>query len=555
MIFMAVNTSTLILFVLIYLACTFYVARLGYKKNSQTDGYMLAGRQVHPAIMALSYGAAFISTSAIIGFGGVAASLGMGLLWLVFMNIFFGIFIAFVVFGPRTRRMGLNLGSITYPEFIGKRFQSRFIQGFSGLLIAIFMPLYAASVLIGAGRFLETTLGINYNLALLIFTIIIASYVIKGGLLSVMYVDAMQGTLMLLGMAFLLVFTYSKLGGVVEAHQALTDMASLVPQALVDQGHRGWTAMPAFDSPIWWTMISTITLGVGIGVLAQPQLAVRFMTVKDDRSLKRAVLVGGPFILMMAGVAYVVGALSNVYFYRTTGMISLQVAGGNTDIIMPEFLNQAMPETFVALFMLSLLAAAMSTAAAQFHTMGTSIGHDFYQQGLMNGKSTGTAVHATKLGIAFTILVSVALAYILPVSIIARATAMFMGLCTSAFLPLYMGALFWKRTTRAGATASLVVGSISSLFWLIFVHAKEAVPLKICLAIFGKETLLTGTWPLVDPILVATPLAFLTLIVVSLMTVPPSAEFLKKAYRLRFEDEEEEMSEPVSHKATESTGV
>ncbi|KKG10059.1 sodium:solute symporter [Methanosarcina sp. 2.H.A.1B.4] len=552
---MAVNTSTLILFVLIYLVCTFYVARLGYKKNSQTDGYMLAGRQVHPAIMALSYGAAFISTSAIIGFGGVAASLGMGLLWLVFMNIFFGIFIAFVVFGPRTRRMGLNLGSITYPEFIGKRFQSRFIQGFSGLLIAVFMPLYAASVLIGAGRFLETTLGINYNLALLIFTIIIASYVIKGGLLSVMYVDAMQGTLMLLGMAFLLVFTYSKLGGVVGAHQALTDMASLVPQALVDQGHRGWTAMPAFNSPIWWTMISTITLGVGIGVLAQPQLAVRFMTVKDDRSLKRAVLVGGPFILMMAGVAYVVGALSNVYFYRTTGMISLQVAGGNTDIIMPEFLNQAMPETFVALFMLSLLAAAMSTAAAQFHTMGTSIGHDFYQQGLMNGKSTGTAVHATKLGIAFTILVSVALAYILPVSIIARATAMFMGLCTSAFLPLYMGALFWKRTTRAGATASLVVGSISSLFWLIFVHAKEAVPLKICLAIFGKETLLTGTWPLVDPILVATPLAFLTLIVVSLMTVPPSAEFLKKAYRLRFEDEEEEISETASHKAAESTGI
>jgi len=351
------------------------------------------------------------------------------------------------------------------------------------------------------------------------------------------------------------VFTYSKLGGVVGAHQALTDMATLVPQALVDQGHRGWTAMPAFNSPIWWTMVSTITLGVGIGVLAQPQLAVRFMTVKDDRSLKRAVLVGGPFILMMAGVAYVVGALSNVYFYRTTGMISLQVAGGNTDLIMPEFLNQAMPETFVALFMLSLLAAAMSTAAAQFHTMGTAIGYDFYQQGLMKGKSTSSTVHVTKLGIAFTILVSVALAYILPVSIIARATAMFMGLCTSAFLPLYMGALFWKRTTRAGATASLVVGSLSSLFWLVFVHAKEAVPLKICLAIFGKETLLSGTWPLVDPILVATPLSLLTLIVVSLMTVPPSAEFLKRAYRLRFEDEEEEISEPASHKAVESTGV
>ncbi|AKB48279.1 Sodium/proline symporter [Methanosarcina sp. Kolksee] len=553
---MAVSTSTLILLVVIYFTCTFYVARLGYKKNSQTDGYMLAGRRVPPAIMALSYGAAFISTSAIIGFGGVAASLGMGLLWLVFMNIFFGIFIAFVVFGPGTRRMGLNLGAITFPEFIGKRFQSRFIQAFSGLLIAVFMPIYAASVIIGAGRFLETTLGINYNFALLVFTVIIAFYVIKGGLLSVMYVDAMQATIMLIGMTFLLIFTYSKLGGVVEAHQALTNMANLVPQALADQGHRGWTAMPAFNSPIWWTMVSTIVMGVGIGALAQPQLAVRFMTVKDDRSLKRAVAVGGPFLLMMAGVAYVVGALSNVYFYKTTGKIALQVVpGGNTDLIIPAYLNHAMPSLFVAIFMLSLLSAAMSTAAAQFHTMGTAIGYDFYQNGLMKGKSSSSTVHVTKIGIVFTIVVAVILAYILPVSIIARATAMFMGLCTSAFLPLYIGALFWKRTTKAGATASLVIGSISSLFWLVFVHAKEAVPLGICQAIFGKETLLTGTWPLVDPIMIATPLSFLVLIVVSLMTPRFSPEFLKKAFRLRYEDEEEEASEATSHSAADSAGV
>jgi len=553
---MAVSTSTLILLVVIYFTCTFYVARLGYKKNSQTDGYMLAGRRVPPAIMALSYGAAFISTSAIIGFGGVAASLGMGLLWLVFMNIFFGIFIAFVVFGPGTRRMGLNLGAITFPEFIGKRFQSRFIQAFSGLLIAVFMPIYAASVIIGAGRFLETTLGLNYNFALLVFTVIIAFYVIKGGLLSVMYVDAMQATIMLVGMTFLLIYTYSKLGGAVEAHQALTNMANLVPQALADQGHRGWTAMPAFNSPIWWTMVSTIVMGVGIGALAQPQLAVRFMTVKDDRSLKRAVAVGGPFLLMMAGVAYVVGALSNVYFYKTTGKIALQVVpGGNTDLIIPAYLNHAMPALFVAIFMLSLLSAAMSTAAAQFHTMGTAIGYDFYQNGLMKGKSSSSTVHVTKIGIVFTIVVAVILAYILPVSIIARATAMFMGLCTSAFLPLYIGALFWKRTTKAGATASLVIGSISSLFWLVFVHAKEAVPLGICQAIFGKETLLTGTWPLVDPIMIATPLSFLVLIVVSLMTPRFSPEFLKKAFRLRYEDEEEEASEATSHSAADSAGV
>ncbi|WP_440956402.1 sodium:solute symporter family protein [Methanosarcina sp. Mfa9] len=552
---MAVDTSTLIILVLVYLASIFYLARLGYRQSSQTDGYMLAGRKVHPAIMALSYGAAFISTSAIIGFGGVAASLGMGLLWLVFMNIFFGIFIAFVVFGPKTRRMGLNLGAVTFPEFLGRRFQSRFIQGFSGLLIGLFMPLYAGSVLIGAARFLETTLGINYNFALLIFTIIIASYVIKGGLLSVMYVDAFQGTLMFIGMAFLLIFTYVKLGGVVGAHQTLTDMAPLVPQSLVDIGHQGWTAMPSLGSPLWWTMVSTLFLGVGIGVLAQPQLAVRFMTVKDDRSLKRAVLVGGPFILMMAGVAYVVGSLSNVYFYRTTGQIALEVVGGNTDLIMPAYLNSAMPELFVMFFMLSLLSAAMSTSGAQFHAMGTAIGHDFYQEGIKKGKSKDTTIHATRIGMAFSILFSVILAYILPISIIARATAMFMGLCTSAFLPIYMGALFWKRITREGALASLVVGTFGSLFWLVFVHAKEAVPLKICLAIFGKATLLSGTWTLVDPILVATPLAFLVAIVVSLATKPMPEKFLDKCYSLRPQDEDEDDFEHLAHTNADTASV
>ena len=129
---MAVSLSIIILFLVVYLGATFYVAYLGYKKNSRTEGYMLAGRGVHPAVMALSYGAAFISTSAIIGFGGVAASLGMGLLWLVFLNIFFGIFIAFVIFGPRTRRMGLNLGAITYPEFIGKRSSPNLFRPFPG---------------------------------------------------------------------------------------------------------------------------------------------------------------------------------------------------------------------------------------------------------------------------------------------------------------------------------------------------------------------------------------------------------------------------------------
>ena len=532
------NVPLLLAMVILYFGITFLLAWYGYKKTKTASDYMIAGRKTHPLIMAISYGATFISTSAIIGFGGMAATYGMSLLWLAFLNILVGIVIAFLVFGPKMRKMGKQLHATTFPEFIGKRFESRGLQSWTGLFIAVLMPLYAASVLIGSARFLETTLGLPYSTALIAFTVIVAVYVIVGGLLSVLYTDAFQGGVMFIGMAVLLVLTYIRLGGVVEAHTALTNMATLVPESLQAIGHQGWTMMPAFGSQLWWTIISSLVLGVGIGIIAQPQLAVRFMTVKDNKTLKRAVLAGGPFIFMMAGVAYIVGSLSNVYFFNEFGQIALEVAGGNIDSIIPAYINGAMPELFIIIFLLSLLSAAMSTAASQVHTMGTSVGYDLIQQGILKGKSNRTILF-TRIGMVITVIASVILAFALPGSIIARATSVFMGICTSALLPMYAGGLFWKKMTKAGAYASFFVGLIVSLFWYVFVHASEAVPFKICNLIFGVPTLLTGTWTFINPILIATPFAILAAILVSLKTQPPSEKLINQMFS---ESEEADVS-------------
>jgi SSS family solute:Na+ symporter len=70
---------------------------------------------------------------------------------------------------------------------------------------------------------------------------------------------------------------------------------------------------------------------------------------------------------------FTVGALSNVYFCNTTGKIALDAAGGNVDTIIPLFINGAMPDIFIVIFMLTLLAAAMSTLSALYHAMGTAL--------------------------------------------------------------------------------------------------------------------------------------------------------------------------------------
>ena len=114
--------------VVVYIMIIAFLGYLGFRHSRTAEGYLIAGRNTHPVIMALSYGSTFISTSAIIGFSGMAGKVGMSILWLVFLNIFVGIFLAFVVFGGPTRRMGHCLGAHTFPELLGKRYDSRFIQ-------------------------------------------------------------------------------------------------------------------------------------------------------------------------------------------------------------------------------------------------------------------------------------------------------------------------------------------------------------------------------------------------------------------------------------------
>ena len=90
------NTFTLGLIVIGYLLSLAYLGFLGYKKTTNTSDYLVGGRQMNPIVMALSYGATFISASAIVGFGGVAAAFGMGIQWLCFLNMFIGVVIAFI---------------------------------------------------------------------------------------------------------------------------------------------------------------------------------------------------------------------------------------------------------------------------------------------------------------------------------------------------------------------------------------------------------------------------------------------------------------------------
>ncbi|MEI6795466.1 MAG: sodium:solute symporter family protein [Methanomassiliicoccales archaeon] len=509
-----VDTAIFWVATIAYMAATFLLAWYGYRRTKTKEDYLLGGRAVKPWIIGLSYGATFISTSAIVGFGGTAAKLGMGLIWLTVLTIGVGVLIAFIVFGHPTRRLGQKLGALTFPDLMGKRFNSRFIRYAMGVLILIMMPLYASAVIIGGAQFINVTLNVNYQLALLGFAILTAAYVLRGGLLAVMYTDAFQGAVMVVGMSAVLIITYVSLGGIDTANLSLTNMSNLVPAGLAGKGMTGWTSMPTFGSEIWLTLITTIVMGVGVGVLAQPQLVVRFMTAKDSNVLDRAVPTGGLFIALMTGVAFTVGALTNVYFYKNYGMISTAYVP-NVDQIIPKYINMAMPDVVIVIFMLTLLAAAMSTLSSIFHTMGSAAGHDLWYEWRKNkakvAPTATSSMRASQWGMVIMIVASVSLAFLMPGDIIARTTAMFMGICASAFLPMFAYGLFSKKPYALAAQLSLVVGAATWFIWTVFFHAAESAVLGICKFFFGVTALLPAPWTVVDPLILAMPAAVIAL--------------------------------------------
>jgi SSS family solute:Na+ symporter len=386
---------------------------------------------------------------------------------------------------------------------------------------------------------------------------------------------------------------------------------------------------------LWWIVVSTIVMGVGIGVLAQPQLAVRFMTVKSKRELNRAVGVGGVFILAMTGVAFTTGALSNAYFAEhgplfqgrviktvnaDKGHVLLQLvrkapdgawmdvlketskdgkatnllqaikaddtgkwlplpketnsvgtvregniipavldkakpylegvaapnqlaqgrtlaiinAKGASDQIIPTYITAAMPKWFGLIFLLTLLAAAMSTLSSQFHTLGTAAGRDVFESlaGARPGASGNGTIYVVRVAILLGLIVAVLIGYYakkeqVVVSVIARATAIFFGLCAATFLPAFLGGIFFRRMTRAAAIASMLVGFAASTLWLVFVKMPECTVIGVV-----KASLLAQSpnWPMVDPLFIGLPLSALTALVVSWLTSPVDGEHLQRCF-------------------------
>lgn len=515
----------------IFIAVTLLLGLYGYRNTKNNEEFLLGRNKTGPMIIALSYGATFLSASAVIGFGGQAAVHGMSLMWLCFLNLFVGLVVAFLVFGGPTRRKGRALGASTFADLLGKIYKSKGIRAFTAILIIVMMPIYAAAVLKGGVNSLATITGLNdlYDVILILLAVIVAVYVVYGGIIAVMYNDAFQAAVMFIGMVVILLVTYNYLGGVTAANDSLVSLWDTTIGSSMSTGtlpgFNGWTNFSDFGSTEWLTVVTTFLLGVGIGALTQPQLAVRFMSAKNDKDLNKSLIIGSVFMLAIVGSAYTVGALSNVYFMGEHGLLSygyVQSLGLGTDYIIPQFIleifhGMTFGDIFISMFLLSLVCAAISTISALLHTIGAAGGYDLYtlfrnHKGHMEGDSQSVKIN--RIVIVIIMVLMVVYCYLMPKDIIAKATSVFMGMTAAALLPAYFHGLYSENPCRKAAIVSMSVGTVIYLFFALFINKGTSIFLPICKAITGNAVLFPDSaLASIDALVFALPLSIVSMII------------------------------------------
>ncbi len=413
------------------------------KSTGDIEGYLLGGRQLSPSVAALSAGASDMSGWLLLGLPGAAFVAGLSASWIA-IGLFVGALLNYIIVAPRLRVHTEWTGdSITIPEFFEKRFDDRShaLRVIASIVIVLFFTLYTSAGMVAGGKLFETAFGADYALGLWLTAGVVVIYTLFGGFLAVSLTDFVQGCIMFVALVLLPIVAFSQLGweftGALEAARpGAFDMMA------------GLTGLGVVSSLAW-----------GLGYFGQPHIIVRFMAVRSVRDVPTMRNIG----MTWMGVS-LIGALA-------TGLVgAAYVARTGTPLDDPETIfillaTVLFDPLITGFFLAALLAAIMSTISSQLLVSSSSLTEDFYRIYLRKEASQRELVTVGRLCVLAVALVAIWLAYDPTNTILGLVANAWAGF-GAAFGPLVILSLTWRRLTRNGALAGIVVGAATVLFWI-----------------------------------------------------------------------------------------
>lgn len=435
------NAPILISFAL-YILGMLFIGFYFYYKTKNISDYVLGGRGLNPVVAALSAGASDMSGWLLLGLPGLMFSTGISGSWIA-IGLTIGAFLNWHYVARPLRVFTEKLdNSITIPGFLANRFDNGSLRIISSIVILIFYTLYASSGLVGGAKLFEATFNLDYQMALIIGTVVIVSYTFLGGYNAVSWTDFFQGTLMMLALIVVPIVVITDIGGV---SATISTIKNINPDFLdIWKG----TSIIGILSLLAW----------GLGYFGQPHILVRFMSINKAENVGKAKTVGMSWMIIS-----IVGSLMVGFFgiaYVSAHNIDLQDA---EKIFIT--LSELLLNPWIAGFVLAaILAAIMSTIDSQLLVSSSCLTRDIYEKVIKQNASDKELVWIGRA----TVIVIALIAFFTSLdqnssvlSLVAYAWAGF----GAAFGPLIILSLYNKNISAQGAIAGMLTGALTVLIW------------------------------------------------------------------------------------------
>ncbi len=412
----------------------------GKRRTKGLSDYYVGGRALGGVALGLSFFATYSSTNSFVGFSGQAYSYGAAWLLLAPAAVVFSL-LAWMVVAPRLRRFTAELDSITIPDFIGFRFDSRTARFAAALIVVFASFLYMTAVFKGIGNLLEVFLDMPYPVAIAVVLVIVVAYTAVGGFISVVKTDAVQGIIMSFAAVLLFVGTISAAGGV----GALGELKVRPETANL---FRWDTAMP-FPVLIGIIMAGTMKF------LVEPRQLSRFYALEDERARRRGLVTSTVTFFVVYALLLPIG----LYAHAAIG-------GGitDTDLVVPTLLaGDAFPTVVSSFLLIAMVAAAMSSLDSVLLVMASTVERDVV--GMWQPSLTeSTALRATRWYVAIFAVITAVIALDPPGQIV-ELTVFSGSLYAACFFPAILFGLYWRRGNAASVLASFALGILTLLLW------------------------------------------------------------------------------------------
>ena len=419
-----------------------------YSFRESTDdvaGYMLGGRRLGPAVSALSAGASDMSGWMLMGLPGAMYVSGLSSAWIA-IGLFAGALANYMIVAPRLRvYTEVARDAITIPDYFDKRFndKSRLLRIVSAVVIVVFFTLYTSSGMVAGGKLFQSAFGLDYGWGLWLTAGVVLAYTMIGGFMAVSLTDFVQGCIMFLALVLVPIVALTHIGGV----DGMTETVRAVDPGLLN----------LFKDA---TLIGVISaLAWGLGYFGQPHIIVRFMAIRSVRDVPTMRNIGMGWMLVTVLGALATGLAGLAYATRT----GLEIADPETIFIV---LGDILFDPLITGFLLAaILAAIMSTISSQLLVSSSSLVEDFYGVFLRKAAPQKELVMVGRLAVLAVSLAAIGLAYNPDSNVLGLVSKAWAGF-GAAFGPLVILSLTWKRMTRNGALAGMIVGAATVLLWI-----------------------------------------------------------------------------------------